>query len=213
MDGEQGDPTSDQFPGDRRVETWKPGIGISIVWTLISTILTVGSLIALIVLDRSVFGSAWGPEGGLFAFDDTGEGGFSVTVDALGFVLLIGVGTAILFVHEAVHGAAFRYYGGRPIFGAALHNKVLPVLYASAPGYTFTRGQFAVIVLAPAVVITGIGLLLMPLTGLGLWLTVPMAINFGGAIGDFWFAGMLLTKPPGTRIEDLKDGLRFYYPA
>lgn len=195
------------------VETWKPSLGISVVWTVISVVLTIGSFAVFLAADSFLSGGIPSTSGDLVQIDQSDGDEVSVTLSGAGILLLIAVGGGILLVHEAVHGAAFWFFGGRPIFGAALYNRILPVLYCSAPGYMFNRGQFAVIVLAPAVVITVVGLLLMPLTGLGWWLAVPLAINFGGAVGDFWFVGLLALRPAGTLIEDLKDGLRFYYPV
>lgn len=193
------------------VEEWKPSLFISIVWTILATVMTVAGFFLFAVVYILV-----GRSGRVTSsFMETSADGDEVVVTLRlgGMLALIGVSVAVLVIHEAVHGAAFRFYGARPTFGAALVQKVLPVLYASAPGYTFSRGQFAVIILAPLVVISIAGVALMPLVRDGILLVVPLAVNFGGAVGDLWFIGLLLRRQPGTRIEDLKDGMRFHTPA
>lgn len=205
------DQVAEESAVDSAVEEWKPSLLISIVWTILATVMTVAGFF----LFASVYVLV-GRSGSLtssVAETSSDSNEVTVTLRLGGMLALVGVSIAVLVIHEAVHGLAFRWFGARPIFGAALVQKVLPVLYASAPGYTFSRGQFAVIILAPLVVITIVGIALMPFVTAGILLVVPLAVNLGGAVGDLWFIGLLLRRDPGTRIEDLKDGIRFHYPG
>ena len=195
---------------ERSYEEFQPTLWLSIVWTVLATVMTIAGFILFTVL-YAVLGSGV-PDGS--ALVETGSDGdavyFTFRFGNMLLILLLAFG--VLVLHEAIHGAAFKYFGGRPTFGATVIQKILPAFYCSAPGYWFTRGQFAVIILAPLVVISLLGIALMPFVDDGLLLVLPLAINFGGAIGDLWMAGMLLRREQGTMIEDLKDGLRFYPP-
>ena len=196
---------------DNQYEEFKPTFWISIIWTVLATVMTIAGFLLFTVLFALLGG---GMTNGSMIVETGSEGDsvyFSFRFGNMLLVMLLALG--VLVLHEAIHGAVFRYYGGRPTFGATVIQKVLPAFYCSAPGYRFTRGQFAVIILAPLVVISVLGIVLMPFVDDGLLLVLPLAINFGGAIGDVWMAGMLIQREPGTMIEDLKDGLRFYPPA
>jgi hypothetical protein len=92
-------------------------------------------------------------------------------------------------------------------------HKVLPVFYCTTPGHLFARWQFAVFALAPLVGISLVGVLAIVLSPWGLWIVFPLAINFGGAVGDLWFIGLLLRQPGGTLVEDRREGVVFHYPS
>jgi hypothetical protein len=192
------------------VEEWKPSLGVSIVWTVLAVLFTVVGFFLFTVL--YVLLNETGAAGPEFVDASIDEDGMEMTVRFSGALPLIAVSIGVLLLHEAVHGIAFRFYGGRTQFGVALVQKILPVLYCTAPGYFFTRLQFTVIILAPLVAISIAGIAMMPFVSTGLLLVVPLAINFGGAVGDIWFVGLILRREPGTMIEDLKDGLRFHRP-
>ena len=179
---------------ETNVEEWKPSLRLSIVWNILG--------LALVVVGFFLFGvTAAGLSGGSVRIEG---------LDSLLIIIAILVGT--LVVHEALHGLAMLLFGARPTFGVALVQKVMPVAYCTAHGHLFTRGQFIVVSLAPVVVMTVVGVSLMPFGNLAGWLIVPLAINLGGAIGDLWFFGMIVRKSPGVMIEDLRDGLRFHEP-
>jgi len=104
-------------------------------------------------------------------------------------------------LHEAIHGVAFRAYGGRPRFGAGITNG-MPYFYAACPGQRFVRDRFLVVGLAPLVVLDVAALLLMlpastAVAGAGL-----LAFNTSGAVGDLWAAAVLLQAPRWVEIED-----------
>jgi hypothetical protein len=185
---------SEISPRGWQTEEWKPTFGISVVWNILG--------LALVVVGFIGFGII----GVLIAGDvaiEVGLGSFPI----LGAML---IGT--LVIHELVHGAAMMLFGARPQFGVAMVQRIMPVAYCTSPGFWFTRWQFLVVSLAPVVVMSVVGIALMPLGNLAAWLVVPLAINLGGGIGDLWFAGMLLRRPRDTMIEDLRDGLRFHVP-
>ncbi|MEX2425879.1 MAG: DUF3267 domain-containing protein [Thermomicrobiaceae bacterium] len=211
MTSEIPEDSRDEEVNSANVEEFKPSLAISIVWNVLGTILVfVGLLLFSLIYgeigDGSLAGSSY--------VESTGEEDeFTVTVGLGGMLPVVILIVGVLLAHEAIHGVAFWWYGGRPKFGAALVQKILPVLYCTAPGYRFTRSQFSVIVLAPLVLISMAGIVMMPFVGYGALLVVPLALNFAGAIGDIWMFGMLMVRPANVMIEDLKDGLRFHYPA
>lgn len=206
----QANENGESGPGSQH-EEFKPTVWISIIWTVLATVMTIAGFLLFTVLFALLGG---GSTNEILVVETESDGDsifFSIQFGNMLLIMLLAFG--VLVLHEAVHGAAFRFYGGRPTFGATVIQKILPAFYCSAPGYRFTRGQFAVIILAPLVVISMVGVALMPFVEDGLLLVLPLAINFGGAVGDVWMAGMLVRRRPGTMIEDLRDGLRFYPPA
>jgi hypothetical protein len=172
---------------------WRPSAAVSILWTVLGGILTVFAVI-LFGLFYIIAVQSEPPE--TFAFN---------------ILALLGLAAVVLLVHEGFHGLAALYYGARPTFGAAMLHKFVPALYCTVEGHRFTRGQFIVFALAPLAGISVLGMLAMVVTPWGLWIVFPLAINFGGAIGDLWMTWLVLRQPPDTEIEDLKDGLRFHY--
>jgi hypothetical protein len=177
-----------------RAVEWKPSMPVTVLWTIFGAALTIlGFLIFLFVY--AAFHSSEPPN--------------SVTLNLLLLLLLV---IGVLVLHEALHGAAAMVYGAKPKFGAALLHRFVPVLYCTTPGHYFTRRQFAIFALMPLVVISTLGVILLAVTPWGLMLIAPLAVNFGGAVGDIWFIGLLLQQPPGTLVEDQRDGVRFHYP-
>lgn len=172
--------------------TWKPTKRELVVW----------NVLALVVFLVSI---------SLFTFLAIGSGSAQIGFgDMIWTLAIVVVGLA---AHEFIHGIAFASFGGRPRFGAKMMKRVTPVLYCTAPGALFTRSQFLVIVLAPLVVINGLGIVLIQTTDIGGWLVVPLAVNMSGAIGDLWIAAKVSRLPAGTRVEDMEDGVRFHPPA
>lgn len=145
----------------------------------------------------------------------TDPGTTSIGGESLGFrAVAIGtVGTFLLVagvvvLHELVHAAVIRYYGGDVSFGLGLAGVVLPYAYVTTT-LRLSRNQFVAVALAPLVVITAVGFAVMVALET-LWLLVPLAFNVGGAIGDLWMTGILLRYPPHVSVEDSATGLRIY---
>jgi len=131
----------------------------------------------------------------------------------VGLLAALIVTFALMAIHEGIHGVTIGRFGGAPEYGATMVGKVLPAFYCTSPGTRFTRSQFILVALAPA-------LLLVPATALGIaqlphggWLVVPAAIHLGGCIGDFAMAIVVTRLAPGTLVEDRKSGMRLYLPA
>lgn len=116
-------------------------------------------------------------------------------------------------LHELIHGWTMQLFGAKPRYGV-LWRKLM--LYATAPGVSFSRGAYLAVALAP---LAGITLLVI----LGLWLlqgtpwvvllALCGALNAGGAIGDIAASVVALRFPASARIVDEKDALRVFLPG
>jgi len=113
----------------------------------------------------------------------------------------------ILPIHEALHGAAFVFWGGRPYFGA----KLPLALYCSTKDQLFRRDQYIVVGLAPLVVITLAGIIFTLLSpALASYTIFATVGNFSGAAGDVWTVTRLLRHPPDVLVEDTETGFRVW---
>lgn len=114
-------------------------------------------------------------------------------------------------VHELVHGVAYWRLGGqRPRFGI---KGLLP--YAAAPPeVTFWRNEYLLIGIAPLVLLTVVGLLLMLLVPAGALslLVMFIAFNVAGSAGDLVMVRRLLSYPPDTLMADRETGVAVYGP-
>lgn len=116
----------------------------------------------------------------------------------------------ILIFHEMVHGEFMWVFGAHPRFGILWKQMMI---YATSPGYPFTRNQYILIALAPFGVISLASALLIYLLAGSPWtllVALVAAINASGAIGDQWMAGIVLHYPPAAYVMDEKDGMRIF---
>lgn len=172
-------------------------------WVPAGRTITIMNLAGIVILFAGLF-----IYGGIWA---AATGASSATFD-IWDVLLVAVVLVLMILHEGVHGIAIAAFGGKPEYGAIMIGKVMPALYCTSPGTRFTRAQFIVIALAPAVVIglgTAVAIAALPAG----WLVVPAAMHLGGCVGDFAMTIIAARLPRGSRIEDMKSGMRLYLPA
>ncbi len=179
------------------VVEWRPGRTAALVMTGLGLARAGGTFLALVSL-RAVVDPAFG----------------SVTLAGgqllIGLLVLIAVTTVLTVIHELIHGLAVAAYGGTPTYGVTTIAKVLPAFYTTCRGHLFTRAQFAVVGLAPFV---GLNLALAAGVGwlaYGAWLILPAAFHAAGCGGDLVIVWQAMRQPPGTRIEDRKDGVAFH---
>ncbi|MBO0797026.1 MAG: DUF3267 domain-containing protein [Ktedonobacteraceae bacterium] len=122
---------------------------------------------------------------------------------------LLVVSVVMLVGHEAIHGLFFWIFtGNRPVFG--FH---WVYAYAAAPGWYIPRVPFIIIGLAPLVLITLLGLLLLPFVSsvlVALTFVLAMTLNAGGAVGDLYVVCWLLGKRGPLLIRDYGDGMTVY---
>jgi hypothetical protein len=141
------------------------------------------------------------PQWGLF--DLTISNGFSVQISAtmqIALSLLIAV-VLLIVIHEGIHGLFFYLFTGRrPRFGF----KILYAYAASPEGVYITRGQYFLVGLSPLVIMTIIGLCLIPILPL---FTLPslvfiLILNTSGSVGDIVMMAWLLRQPKDALIRD-----------
>ena len=139
----------------------------------------------------------------LQAHPNTGTSGISILliwilINIIGYLL-------ILPIHELIHAAAFVLWGGKPYFGA----KLPYALYCGARNQLFRRNQYFVVGLAPLVVITLAGIILILLSPvLASYTLFALIGNFSGAAGDIWVVRRLLRRPSSILVEDTESGYR-----
>jgi hypothetical protein len=113
-----------------------------------------------------------------------------------------------IVLHELVHGAFFWLFSrSRPKFGFRAG-----YAYAAAPGWFFPRSQYLVIGLAPFVLLSLVGMILVTFVPIR-WLAVilvGMIANASGSVGDLWIITLVLRERRKIVIEDLGDGMNFY---
>jgi type III secretory pathway component EscS len=126
----------------------------------------------------------------------------------IGLVIVFAV---VFTVHEGIHGLFIWLYGHKPHFG---FKPQYGVFYATANDALFPRNPFLVIALAPLVVMTVAGLLLMVVVpdALGYYLGLVIVLNAGGAIGDLWMSAVVLRYPAYALVRDEADSIRVYMP-
>lgn len=128
----------------------------------------------------------------------------------VGFVVLVAVALLVMLLHEAVHGLIFWLLtGARPIFGLGW-----TYAYTAAPDWYLPRGRFALVGLAPLVLLTALGLALLPIVPLALvpLLVLALTLNAAGAVGDLALVGLLLAQPHGVLARDTGHRVEFYAP-
>lgn len=123
---------------------------------------------------------------------------------------LVAAGVVLPVIHELVHGLVALLVGGRPVFGV-----VLPVAAFCHFERFVSRWQYALVLLAPLVVISVAGVALMPVTP-G-WLTgqvlLVLILNASGAVGDLAMLWQLRRAPAGALIADTATGFEVYAPV
>ncbi len=127
-------------------------------------------------------------------------------------LFVIGI-VGVLAVHECMHGLLMRVFGARPRYGFYARGGMF---YAKAPGYTFTRRQYLIVVLGPLV-----GLSLLACAGIGLLAGTSMVwyvalwgvVNASAANADAWIAAVVLQHPADALVVDELDGLRVLVPS
>lgn len=166
-------------------------------------LLSVLGLVALIPA-LIIFAFVTAPLGGPVDPRD-GEVGFSV--DLVGLLLgLLSCLVLLPIVHELVHGAVASAFGGRPVYGVG-------------PGVAFchfrefvTKRAYAAILAAPLVVLSVVGVAIMPITPEPLRgpLLAFLVCNASGAVGDLAALSQLVGLPRDTLIADTSHGFEIY---
>jgi hypothetical protein len=129
----------------------------------------------------------------------------------LDLVQLLGVVIVVLLVHEAVHGVCFwMVTRERPRFG--LHPLYA---YAAAPGWYIPRAPYLVVGVAPLVLLSVVGMLVLLLADNPVVVAVfaaGVSLNAAGSIGDLAIVALVLRHPADTLVLDTGPGVELYGP-
>ena len=139
--------------------------------------------------------------------------GFNVNLaDPLSLIVsvlvLIFVTIGMVFLHEAIHGLFFWLFTmEKPRFGF----KVV-YAFAGAPGWYITKQPYIIVGIAPLVVITVVGFLLLLFVPSGwiLPLLLFITMNASGASGDIYTVLWLMSKPDNILVSDSGDRVKIY---
>jgi hypothetical protein len=124
---------------------------------------------------------------------------------------VIGIYAAVIILHEATHGIfMFWFTHTRPVFAFRGY-----YAYAAAPGWYFRRGQYMLVSLAPLVLLSLLGLVVLAFVPAGWFLTVIsfVAFNGSGAIGDLAVFIWLLRQPSTCLAYDVGEAVTLYLPV
>jgi hypothetical protein len=122
-------------------------------------------------------------------------------------IFFIGI-PLILVLHEFVHGIAMQSFGAKPKYGFW---KKGSMFYAKAPGYTFQRNQYVLIVLAPLVslsVLMCLGIVLLASNSIVWVLALWAIVNASASNADVWITAVVFRYPRSAYVIDERDGMR-----
>jgi hypothetical protein len=115
--------------------------------------------------------------------------------------------------HQFLHAGVSRLFGGQPRIQLDVLQWILPVVYCRVTGQYFTRSQFLIYALAPLVVISFLGVAVMPLSEHAALLLVPLAANASLSTRDIWTAWIVWRLEPGSTVRVEQDGLSLLRPS
>lgn len=108
-------------------------------------------------------------------------------------------------VHELVHAAGFMVASG---FRAHIRfGFTTGMLYTSAEGTMLRKGAFLVVLLAPAVVVSGALAIGCCLTGHPLLAYFSCVLHLAGCTGDFSYCYLIAREPNVAYVEDTARGV------
>jgi hypothetical protein len=142
---------------------------------------------------------------GLLARQALATAPFSVPELVLTTVLLIPV-------HEALHGAGYLAFGGRPKFGAGIRGG-MPYFFATCPGKRFTWGQMLIIGALPLIAIDAVAIALAGYSSLVVPAMLAFLLNTTGAVGDLWIIALMLQTPRTAMFEDTDEPAMIAWPG
>lgn len=123
-------------------------------------------------------------------------------------LLWLGITMGVVVLHEGVHGIfAWIFTHSRPIFGVrGIY------FYTASPGWYFFRGQYVIIALAPFVLLSILGLILLAIAPSRAIPSVLLGtiLNAAGAVGDFFIVFLAARERRPIVIEDFGDEMNFY---
>jgi hypothetical protein len=113
------------------------------------------------------------------------------------YIYYIMLGVLVTIFHEALHGAAYKFFGGKVKFGF----KVIFAYTMEISGKAIMRNKFLIVLLTPLVIITLVSLILPDWLG-----NMIFIINSLGSLGDILMALYLCKFNKNTKIVDKSYG-------
>jgi hypothetical protein len=124
---------------------------------------------------------------------------------------VLGLTALNLVIHEGIHGVFFWFFT-RSMPKFAFRGAYA---YAAAPGWYLSRNAFLITTLAPLVLISLGGLIVIrtipPAGLLATWFVLIM--NASGAVGDMLVAVWIMLHTSRSYIQDLGDAVTLYLPG
>ena len=114
-------------------------------------------------------------------------------------------------LHEGVHGLFFWLLTGeRPRFGF-----VGPYAYAAAPDWYIPRNPYLLVGLAPLVVLSVVGMALVPFVPVSVLFVVLVVVvmNAAGSVGDLVMTAWVIVRPKSALVRDAGDAITLYVPV
>lgn len=126
----------------------------------------------------------------------------------LQFLVVVLVYLGMIVLHEVVHGIFFWIYTSeQPVFGFRG-----VYAFAAAPTWYLAKGPYLVVGLAPLVLISLVGFIVMLIVPSG-WvfpILLFITLNAAGAVGDIYAFFWILSKPEGIWVRDFGDRMQVY---
>ncbi|MGF2088372.1 DUF3267 domain-containing protein [Enterococcus casseliflavus] len=137
-----------------------------------------------------------------------GHGSNAETSFIFDLLILMVAYFILIIIHELIHGAFFKLFDPKGKVKFGFKNGIA---YATSPHSFYSKGKFAIILLAPFLGIS-VGLFLFYLFG---WLTASLFILIAAAhaascVGDFYFLFLIVKAPANSCVEDTEVGLNIY---
>lgn len=126
----------------------------------------------------------------------------------MGFFWILILQIPMIVVHEWIHGIVYKQGTDRKVV-YKFHGFAAS---ASVPGTYFYLPHYMKVGLAPAVVLSGLFLLLTLVTT-GYWQFTwyfMLAIHFASCVGDFYVSLRIRKLPKDTLVEDYGVGMKIY---
>jgi hypothetical protein len=141
--------------------------------------------------------------GASFELTVSGSSGFLVSL-----LMLVGVIFVMVILHEAIHGVCFWMYTGDRVkfaFKGAY-------AYAAAPDWYLYKRPYMVVSLAPLVLITVVGLVVLVWAPTS-WIAPLMlliAMNVSGAVGDMYVFFLLTKMSEDALVQDFGEQMMLF---
>ena len=122
--------------------------------------------------------------------------GLYISFACLGLVLLLPV-------HELLHGICFKMFAESEV--KVKYGFKAGFFYASNPGYTYTPGEFIMILMAPLVVISLMCLGVAIFSPYGYLALLLALLHFSSCAGDLYMVGKILSTKSQSYVVGVKD--------